>query len=87
MPYHVEFLGSAARELASLPKSRQRNLARYIGNLGENPFPPGAKKLESEDKLYRLRSGDYRIIYEADEDAKTVTIIKVGHRRDIYRNL
>ncbi len=87
MPYRVEFLRSAARELASLPKSRQRNLARHVNSLTANPLPVGVKKLEGEDQLYRLRSGDYRILYQVDDDSKTVTIVKIGHRREVYRGL
>jgi mRNA interferase RelE/StbE len=87
VPYTVEFLRSAARELASLPKSRQKQVARHIEGLRENAFPSGVKKLEGEDRLYRLRAGDYRLIYEIDDDRKVVTMIKIGHRRDVYRNL
>jgi mRNA interferase RelE/StbE len=87
VPYRVDFLPSAARELRSLPKSRQRNLARRIDTLEADHLPVGAKKLEGEAKLYRLRSSDYRIIFQIDDDSKTITIVKIGHRRDVYRRL
>jgi mRNA interferase RelE/StbE len=87
VPYRVEFLPSAARELAALPKSRQRNLATKIDDLAAGAFPPGVKKLEGEAKLYRLRSGDYRLIFQLDADTNTLTIVKVGNRREVYRRL
>lgn len=86
MPYRIEFLRSAVRELASLPKSRQRQLGRHIESLGEDPYPAGVKKLEGEEKLYRIRVGDYRVIYEIDTTNKVATIVKVGHRGEVYRN-
>jgi mRNA interferase RelE/StbE len=87
VPYTIEFLRSAARELASLPKDRQRQLAGRIDGLEQDLFPPGVKKLEGEDRLYRLRVGDYRILFEVDDATRIVTIVKIGHRRDVYRNL
>lgn len=87
MPYVVQFLKSAARELASLPKSRQKQLAGRIDGLKQDLFPSGVKKLEGEDRLYRLRVGDYRILFEVNDDAKIVTITKVALRRDAYRNM
>lgn len=87
MPYAVQFLRSAGREFSSLPKSRQKQLAGRIDGLKQDMFPAGVKKLEGEDRLYRLRVGDYRILFEVDDDARIVTIVKIGHRRDVYRNL
>lgn len=87
MPYRVDVLPSAARELRSLPKSRQINLARQINALEADQLPVGVKKLEGESKLYRLRSSDYRIIFEVDSDSKTITVVKIGHRREVYRRL
>jgi mRNA interferase RelE/StbE len=87
VPYAVLFLRSAARELASLPKSRQKQLSGRIDGLTQDLFPSGVKKLEGEDRLYRLRVGDYRILFEVDDHAKVVTITKVALRRDAYRNM
>jgi len=87
VPYRVEVLPSAARELRSLPKSRQINLARQIDALEADQLPVGVRKLEGENKLYRLRSSDYRIIFQVDDDSKTITVVKIGHRRDVYRRL
>jgi len=75
------------RELASLPKSRQKQLAGRIDGLKQDLFPSGVKKLEGESRLYRLRVGDYRILFDVDDDAKVVTITKIALRRDVYRNM
>jgi mRNA interferase RelE/StbE len=86
VPYLVEFLRSAVRELESLPKSRQRQLAGQIDALAEDPYQAaGVSKLEGEEKLYRKRVGDYRILFEIDSTKKVVTIAKIGHRSDVYR--
>ncbi len=86
MPYLAEFLRSAVRELESLPKSRQRQVAGHIDALSQNPYEAaGVSKLEGEEKLYRKRVGDYRILFEIDDQRKVVTIVKIGHRGDVYR--
>jgi mRNA interferase RelE/StbE len=87
VPYRIEFLRSATRELASLPKSGQRQIAAHINALADKPRPHGVKKLEGQERLYRIRAGDYRVLYEIDDDKSLVTIITIGNRRDVYRNL
>ena len=86
MPYRVEFLRSAARELTSLPKSRQKQIARFVDDLVASGTHHGTVKLEGEDKLYRIRAGDYRLIYELNEAEKLITVIKIRHRREAYRD-
>ena len=85
MPYTVEILRSAARELAALPKQIQVQIAARIDGLRDNPLPPGVQKLRGDDELYRIRPGDYRIPYEVDHPKSKVTVTNVGNRRDIYR--
>ncbi len=85
MSLRIEVLPSAADELASLPREIQRRLARKIDGLGNGPRPPGAKTLHGREKLLRLRVGDYRIIYRVVSERRTIIIVKVGHRGDIYR--
>ena len=58
-----------------------------IKQLAVNPFPKGAKKLRGEDTVYRLRVGDYRIVYEVDTERRVVDLLFVRHRRDAYRNV
>lgn len=82
--YHVRVKRSAAKEIEALPpKDRRREVAR-IQSLAGNPRPAGSEKLSGEDK-YRLRQGDYRILYEIIDDELIVTVVKVGNRRDVYR--
>lgn len=82
--YSVLIKRSATKELEALVlKDRQRVVARIAG-LAAAPRPPGCEKLSGEDK-YRVRQGDLRILYEIDDSETTVTIVKIGHRRDVYR--
>jgi mRNA interferase RelE/StbE len=82
--YSILLTKSAARELERVPaKVRQRIVAR-IGALAENPRPVGAEKLSGDDK-YRIRQGDYRILYEIVDAELVVTVVRVGNRREVYR--
>lgn len=84
MAYTIEFLKTAAEELAALPKANQRRIAAKIA-LRDNPRPPGVKMLAGGDKLYRLRVGDYRVIYSIDGKKLVVLVIRIGHRKEVYR--
>ena len=82
--YRVRLKGSAKKELDDLaPQNRQRTLAR-ITALADDPRPYGYEQLSGEKK-YRLRQGDFRIVYGVDDPQSVVTIMKIGHRRDVYR--
>lgn len=82
--YSIEIKRSAAREIEGLPrKDRERVVAR-IGSLANDPRPPGCEKLSHDDK-YRVRQGDYRILYQITDRRLVVTVVRVGHRRDVYR--
>jgi mRNA interferase RelE/StbE len=85
--YQISFTPRARRDLSSLPKEVQRRLDVRILALSENPRPPGSKKLSGEEDLYRIRLGDYRVIYGVYEEQLLVLVIKVGPRRDVYRSL
>ncbi len=85
MSYTIEFTTSAARELKALERAIQRRIATHIDSLAANPFPAGSKKLQGEAGLHRIRVGDYRILYRVDGKRVTVLIVKIGHRRDVYR--
>jgi len=88
--YHVEFTTSAGREIRKLRKSIQpklmKNISERINALAEDPRPPGVEKVEGHD-LWRVRAGDYRIVYSVEEDVLTVVVVKIGHRREVYREL
>ncbi len=85
MTYRVDILPSARRELAALPPKDRNRVDKRILSLAENPRPVGSKKLAGEEDLYRLRVGDYRIIYQVQDKVLLVLVVKVGHRREVYR--
>ncbi len=82
--YRVAVSSSAERELRQIPKRDLRRIARKMEALAQDPTPPGSIKLEGE-RRYRLRQGDWRLVYEIDHASRTVDIVKVGRRREIYR--
>ncbi|MGO9200969.1 MAG: type II toxin-antitoxin system RelE family toxin [Limisphaerales bacterium] len=83
--YRVELVPRAARAFKNLPVDVQRRLDPSIQALGRNPHPPGCKKLSGEESVWRIRVGDWRVIYQIREDELRVLVIKLGHRREIYR--
>jgi mRNA interferase RelE/StbE len=86
MTYVVVFRPRAQRDLAALPEQDRRRVAEKIAGLAENPRPHGSEKLKSRDPPeYRIRVGDYRVIYEVDDKAKVVTILGIGQRGGIYK--
>ena len=86
--WRIVIKSSAAKELAALDSKldRQRIVAA-IASLADNPRPHGCEKLSGQLDLYRLRSGNFRVIYEIIDDELLVTVVKVGHRRSIYLKL
>jgi mRNA interferase RelE/StbE len=82
--YSVLITRSAAKELERVPTKDRRRIVAKIRTLGENPRPPGSEKLTGDEK-YRLRQGDYRILYEIADTELIVTVIRIGNRRDVYR--
>jgi mRNA interferase RelE/StbE len=85
MAYKVEFAASAVREFRALERPMQRRIAVRIDQLAENPLPPDVKKLSGKPDHYRIRVGEYRVIYRMESKRVTVVVVKIGHRRDIYR--
>ena len=85
--FTVTILPSALRQLAELPRSDQRRIKERIDGLAANPRPPGAKKLRGESDLVRVRSGTYRINYSIEDVRLMVLVIRIGHRREVYRGL
>ncbi len=83
--YKVEISKNVRRkDLPSIPKSDVIRIVKRIENLAENPFPEGAARLKGR-KEWRIRQGDYRILYIVEHNIVTVFVVKVGHRRKIYR--
>jgi mRNA interferase RelE/StbE len=85
MEYTVRLAKDATEYLSRLPKKFQRQVARKIDALRTNPHPPQSKKLE--ENIYRVRSGDYRIIYSVRKKEILVLVLKIGDRKEVYRNL
>ena len=75
---------SAAKELEALPRKDRSRIVAKIEGLADNPRPPGSEKLSGEEK-YRVRQGDYRVLYSIQDAGTTVTIVKAGHQREVYR--
>ncbi len=82
--YKLTLKQSAAKELESLPHRDLVRIVSRIQALADNPRPPGGEKLSGQER-YRIRQGDYRILYEVNDARQAVTVVKIGHRREVYR--
>ena len=83
--YQVELKPSAEKSLVSLPAVVQRRILLALRGLEPDPRPHGSIKLAGKDDLWRIRVGDYRIVYPIHDDVLLVLVVRIGHRRDIYR--
>ena len=83
--YKISIKRSAAKEIEAIPQKKERQrIIRSIGQLADEPRPPGSKKLSGHNK-YRIRQGAYRIIYGIEDKEFIVVVVKVGQRKDVYR--
>lgn len=82
--YDIRIKKDAERDLRNIPKTDIQRITKKIQTLTINPRPSGCEKLQGEEG-YRIRQGDYRVIYLVDDQKKIVRILKVGHRREVYR--
>ena len=89
MKYKIQISRKIAKKLLRFPKKDQQKIVEKIDLLKENPKPDGYKKLSghNDQPLYRIRVGDYRIVYTVEEDCLIILIVEVGHRKDIYHCL
>ena len=87
MTYRIEVTPAAARQLRKLDPHARRRVQAAVELLAQEPRPSGAKKLVGGDRDWRVRTGDYRIVYEVHDEVLLVLVLAVGHRRDIYRGL
>ena len=78
---------SAAKALKKVPKSDRRRIIEKIDSLSENLPSPDTTKMKGNNPFHKVRTGDYRIIYEVQEDVLLILIIKIGHRKDVYRKV
>ena len=82
--YRVFFKRSVEKDFGSIPKKDVKRILNRIKTLEDNPRPPSCEKLTGQER-YRLRQGRYRIVYSIQDEELTIWIVKVGHRKDIYR--
>jgi mRNA interferase RelE/StbE len=85
LAYSVEIAPAAKRQIGKLDRPIQGRIVRRLEALGKDPRPPGVEKLEGDESLYRVRVGEYRIVYEIRDKILVVLVLKVGHRKGVYR--
>ena len=85
--YSISLKPSVAKDLQSLPRTVVSRVLQRIESLASSLFAPGAIKLVSAERLYRVRVGDYRIIYEVDSEASLIQVHYIRHRREVYRGI
>lgn len=83
--YQIRFRRSALRELGEFQQPIRRRIARTIQALARNPRPPGVTLLSGPARIWRVRVGDYRILYRIDDDVVQVLVVRICHRKDVYR--
>lgn len=83
-PYEIRVLPSVRKDLRGIDGTDVRRILARIESLAENPRPPDCRKLSGRD-LYRVRTGAYRVLYEIHDASVVVVVVKVGHRREVYR--
>ncbi|MEN8236900.1 MAG: type II toxin-antitoxin system RelE/ParE family toxin [Pseudomonadota bacterium] len=85
--YKALFTPQAAKSLKKLPSNIRNLISRKIDTLLENPFPYNSEKLKGYQSLHKTRVGDYRIIYQVEQESITIVIVRIGHRREVYQKL
>jgi mRNA interferase RelE/StbE len=83
--FRIDWKKSTRKDLRKLPSSTEQRIVETVENLAEDPFPHGVEKLSGSQHAYRIRLGDYRIVYEVVVESKLVEIQRVRHRKDVYR--
>lgn len=83
--YAVEFLPSAEKALKRLPIVAQRRIVLAVAELADNPRPVGSVKLAGDENAWRIRVGDYRVLYDIRDRQLVVLVVRLGHRKDVYR--
>ncbi|MGH9555694.1 MAG: type II toxin-antitoxin system RelE family toxin [Terriglobales bacterium] len=85
MAYDIQFRPAALRSLRKLPIDIQHRMADALEDPAQNPIPPGAKRLHGPERWFRIRIGEYRVIYDVQHARLLVLVIEIGHRREVYR--
>jgi mRNA interferase RelE/StbE len=87
LKYSIEFKRSAAKVLRKIPNPDRRRIRDKIDSLADNLPDPAITKMKGDNPFHRVRAGDYRIIYEIHEDILLILVLKIGHRKELYRRL
>ena len=87
MKYRIEFKRSAAKALKKIPRSDRRKIRDRIDSLVENLPDPVTTKMKGDNPFHKVRVGDYRIVYEIQESLLVILVLKIGHRKDVYRRM
>ena len=85
MAFRIEWRKSTRKDLRKLPAKTVTEVLEAVDALADNPFPHGVEKLSGSEHAYRIRLGDYRVVYEVVRETKLVEIQRVRHRKDVYR--
>lgn len=83
--FRIEWKRSAQKELRAAPRKIVPRIVESVAGLAEDPFPHGSRKLSGSEHTYPIRIGDYRVIYDVLQKEIVIEVIRVGHRRDVYR--
>ncbi len=86
MSYSVDFSKAARKQFKKLPLDVQERIQSKINELAIEPRPNGVKKIQGEENSYRIRVGDYRVVYDIFDDILLITVIRVKHRSQVYRD-
>ena len=87
MLYFIEFRPTVLKSLKRFPKRDLVRIKKKIEKLGENLPNPNTTKMQGDNTFHKVRSGDYRIIYEIHDDRLVILVVKIGHRKDVYKKL
>jgi mRNA interferase RelE/StbE len=87
LKYSIEFKRSAAKALEKIPRSDRRKIRDRIDSLAENPPDPVTTKMKGDNPFHKVRVGDYRIVYEIQESLLVILVLKIGHRKNVYKRL
>ncbi len=85
MNYSVIISGSALKAMNRMPEKVRFRVDKKILSLSKNPLPRGVKKLRGSERFYRIRTGQYRVVYQIDGDQLRIIVIRIRHRKDVYR--
>jgi mRNA interferase RelE/StbE len=83
--YHLITKPAAEKQIAKLPTAIRKRIYAALDSLCEQPRPRGCKKLKGEDNLWRIRVGDYRVVYTIEDDQLIVLVVRIAHRKDVYQ--